>query len=175
MNLVSKQVREKLDILQIFRGLAALAVLLHHTTGQAIKVDSYSYLNNFFQIGWSGVNFFFVLSGFIIFYVHYKDIGNKCKLSNFPLKRVIRLFPIYWVMRIGVLAIFFLNPHFGLGHAWLPIPNFAYATIVVITALSFGLLMYKYVESPILSYLNKKLLGKKTLTSLSNDNVKCLP
>lgn len=116
MKLQSRHEGRKLDLLQIFRGLAALAVLLHHTTGQALKVESYPYLNNFFHLGWSGVDFFFVLSGFIIFYIHRQDVGVKSRVQNFLIKRVIRLFPIYWVMTIGVLAIFFLYPQFGLGH-----------------------------------------------------------
>jgi peptidoglycan/LPS O-acetylase OafA/YrhL len=78
--------RSKLYLLQVFRGLAALLVVMVH--GELI----------FYAFGGSGVDFFFVLSGFIITYIHSKDIGKTQKIKSFILKRFIRIYPLYWLI-----------------------------------------------------------------------------
>ena len=55
--------RKYLDILQIYRGLAALMVIIHHSVGSLSYyhgIDN-SYLNYIASIGKYGVDFFFVL------------------------------------------------------------------------------------------------------------------
>lgn len=96
--------KKKLYLIQVFRGFAALLVVLAH--GSLIFHENLNrgFLFDIFYIsGGSGVDFFFVLSGFIIFYVHRKDIGNPTKLRNFLLKRFMRIYPIYWVVLTGKL------------------------------------------------------------------------
>jgi len=53
---------ETLYNLQIFRGIAAILVLLAHAN---LLIDR-NIFRGMFIPGWSGVDFFFVLSGFII-------------------------------------------------------------------------------------------------------------
>ncbi len=50
-----------------------------------------------FQFGHSGVDLFFVISGFIIMYVHYNDIGNPARLGHYLRRRFTRVMPTYWV------------------------------------------------------------------------------
>jgi peptidoglycan/LPS O-acetylase OafA/YrhL len=45
-----------------------------------------------------GVDFFFVISGFIIFFVHRDDIGDAQKARAFVVKRFIRLYPTLWIV-----------------------------------------------------------------------------
>jgi peptidoglycan/LPS O-acetylase OafA/YrhL len=89
---------QKLNLLQVFRGLAAVLVILAHCDlifNQNFKKDFFGKIFNF---GGSGVDFFFVLSGFIILYIHQSDIGNRSKLKSFFIKRITRIYPIYWVI-----------------------------------------------------------------------------
>lgn len=60
-----------------------------------------------FRFGHAGVDFFFVLSGFIIYYVHAHEIGRPDRLAGFARKRFQRIFPTYWVVLaiMGVLLV----------------------------------------------------------------------
>jgi exopolysaccharide production protein ExoZ len=60
-------------------------------------------LGYFFSFGHAGVDFFFVLSGFIITYVHRADIGNPRRLNQYLWKRVTRIYPLYWFVTAIVL------------------------------------------------------------------------
>jgi peptidoglycan/LPS O-acetylase OafA/YrhL len=69
------------------------------------------YLN---KIGPLGVNFFFVLSGFLITYLLLieKNNSEKINLKKFYLKRVLRIWPLYYVV---LILGFFVYPYLGLG------------------------------------------------------------
>ncbi len=51
-----------------------------------------------------GVDFFFVLSGFIIMFAHSRDIGRPETLGRYTLKRIIRIYPVYWLFTLLVIA-----------------------------------------------------------------------
>jgi peptidoglycan/LPS O-acetylase OafA/YrhL len=110
------QNKTQLNLLQAFRGLAALLIVLYHATGLAINKFNQSYLLDFFIFGNSGVDFFFVLSGFMIFYAHIADIGNKNKFILFLKKRFIRIYPLYWLVTFIVLPVYFFVPSLGQGY-----------------------------------------------------------
>jgi exopolysaccharide production protein ExoZ len=61
---------KKLPYLQIARAIAALIVVLHHITGAGTFYLNFNPVGGIFMVGWNGVDFFFVLSGFIIYYIH---------------------------------------------------------------------------------------------------------
>lgn len=98
------------------RGVAALLVVLYHLTTNAREKFGADFLGGFFIFGSAGVDFFFVLSGFIIFYVHHLDIGRPDRLSAYIAKRLVRIYPIYWCVTLAVLPAYFLFPHFGNGY-----------------------------------------------------------
>ncbi len=108
----SQNSQKKLNLLQIFRGLASVFVLLVHGTALFHENVQQVLLANIFTFGYAGVDFFFVLSGFIIFYIHRNDIGNKIKLKDFILKRFIRVYPVYWIILIPRLLFTGKNPNF---------------------------------------------------------------
>ena len=58
-----------------------------------------------FSFGHVGVEFFFVLSGFIILHAHRNDIFQPHKLVGYLKKRFIRIYPTYWMI---YLTVFFL-------------------------------------------------------------------
>lgn len=100
--------------LQAFRGLAALVVVFYHARG-AISQPKYfgdSALGLSFIFGGTlGVDFFFVLSGFIIFWIHAKDFGHPQRLGAYLHKRALRIYPTYWIIFAAVCcAALFIAP-----------------------------------------------------------------
>jgi len=108
---------EKFDSLQVFRGLAALGVVLHHS---AISTEAFvekvpDWLYPLFAHGFLGVDFFFVLSGFIIMTSHYNDEKSVASLKSYVIKRFVRIFPPYWPVSISVIIGYFLLPEMSQG------------------------------------------------------------
>jgi peptidoglycan/LPS O-acetylase OafA/YrhL len=106
----------RLDTLQAGRALAALSVLLFHTNitlslPKYLGVDTLPVTN----IGYSGVHFFFVLSGFVIYLAHHNDIGIPSRIPRYLWKRFCRIYPPLWVVLLIVIPVFFLIPTFGKG------------------------------------------------------------
>jgi peptidoglycan/LPS O-acetylase OafA/YrhL len=101
---------KRLNLIQVLRGVAAILVVLAHGDlifNQNLNQD---FLFKIFTFGGSGVDFFFVLSGFIIWYVHKSDIGHTSKVKTFFIKRFTRIYPIYWVvLTLKLSASYFLS------------------------------------------------------------------
>lgn len=79
------------------RGLAILIVMLGHfaigfETGGAVDTA----LKTLMQTGWAGVDFFFVLSGFLITGILIEAKGAPHYFKNFYARRVLRIFPVYY-------------------------------------------------------------------------------
>jgi len=93
--------------LQAGRAIAALFVVLFHL-GPAIASAKYFSIAAFsvpFAFGKAGVEFFFVLSGFIIFYAHRNDISRPRQLLGYVRKRCVRIYPAYWIIFISVFCL----------------------------------------------------------------------
>lgn len=63
-----------------------------------------------FAFARSGVDFFFVLSGFIIYHVHREDIAKGSGIRAYARKRFVRVYPTYWVVLAGYLALLVVSP-----------------------------------------------------------------
>jgi peptidoglycan/LPS O-acetylase OafA/YrhL len=90
------------------RGLAILAVLLFHFVA---PVHPQGRINAavtwLFSYGALGVDLFFILSGFLITGILYDSRADPCYFRNFYMRRVLRIFPLYY----GVLIlVFFVVP-----------------------------------------------------------------
>ncbi len=90
----------KLPSLDAGRFVAALMVSLFHNTRIIYDIMHVEPLNLMFRAGHSGVEFFFVLSGFIIFYVHERDLGHRKQVQPFITKRLLRIVPGLWLVAI---------------------------------------------------------------------------
>jgi len=93
-------------LLQAGRFVAAFMVVLYHCDKMLEQPKYYSYLpfGGLFDGGGLGVDFFFVLSGFVILTAHYSQIGRPERLRGYLVGRAIRIYPIYWIVAIAVLA-----------------------------------------------------------------------
>jgi peptidoglycan/LPS O-acetylase OafA/YrhL len=89
--------------IQAARAIAALLVVFFHAAGTLAK-DKYfgqaaAPLERAFWFGGdAGVAFFFVLSGFIIHYVHFRDFDCPKTLVYFLRRRIVRIYPTYWII-----------------------------------------------------------------------------
>ncbi len=128
MELSGKRIPE----LDGLRGLAILLVLLGHFFGGAIAVGPDSiwvYVPISLRLTWSGVDLFFVLSGFLIGGILLDHRGAANYYKVFYLRRACRIFPLYYL----TLFLFFALVAFGASRIspWLfdkPLPSLAYLT-----------------------------------------------
>ena len=100
-----------LRVLQAGRGLAAAGVAAFHLS-VTMGVDRYGgvpVFTDFTRQGFRGVDFFFVLSGFIIFFAHFKDLGHPAAWKEYAYRRFVRVYPIYWIYTAGVAALLLLG------------------------------------------------------------------
>jgi peptidoglycan/LPS O-acetylase OafA/YrhL len=95
------------------RGLAILAVLLYHgvlysgsRSGHFIDQT----LRQLVSFGWSGVDLFFVLSGFLITGILLDSRDSPNYYRSFYARRVLRIFPLYFAFLAGFI---FVLPMFG--------------------------------------------------------------
>ncbi|SEG49050.1 Peptidoglycan/LPS O-acetylase OafA/YrhL, contains acyltransferase and SGNH-hydrolase domains [Halpernia humi] len=96
--------------------LALLVVLFHVPKFAENRGVPFYYDAAFFQKGTEAVYLFFSLSGFLIIRNLYDERVNKGKivLKNFYMRRILRIFPLYYlVFIVGLLYYQFILPHLG--------------------------------------------------------------
>lgn len=162
---------KKLNSLQAGRGLAALMVVLYHANGR-YGFGGRRHLGHIFSFGFAGVDFFFVLSGFIIAYTSFHLIGQKNGIGLFLKKRIIRIYPIYWFYLIVALVVGFIqyqNLHIfdHLGNAFLLLPGHP-SIIQTSWTLPFELFFYLLVSLLIFSRWTLFLIVPVAILSIIN-------
>ncbi len=90
------------------RGIAILLVIVHRfwprsDTGVAADLAG---------AGWIGVDLFFVISGFLITGILLETRGQPDFFRNFYIRRILRIFPLYYLFVGMVLLAFSWNPAF---------------------------------------------------------------
>lgn len=82
--------------IQLLRAVAVLLVAAFHLEVYLVWLSPYGerWLRPF---AYSGVDLFFVISGFINYYVRFGHDGSRRYPLRFLLKRAIRIFPNYWL------------------------------------------------------------------------------
>jgi peptidoglycan/LPS O-acetylase OafA/YrhL len=98
------------------RGLAILAVFFHHYGAGAANSSSVSvrWVAMLCGLGWSGVDLFFVLSGFLITGILYDTQYDPSYYRKFYARRTLRIFPIYYFFAgIALLIVPFSAWHWG--------------------------------------------------------------
>jgi exopolysaccharide production protein ExoZ len=103
--------RARLNGVEAGRGVAALLVVFYHSALHVEGNVGGSVLWRLPHFGHAGVDFFFVLSGFIITFVHHQDVGTPNRLAHYVQRRFTRVLPFYWVVLAYYLAdIWLLHP-----------------------------------------------------------------
>lgn len=103
-----------LDTLRFFA--AALVVLFHIRASELTQLLPTLPKWPIFLKGSMAVSFFFVLSGFLITYIllKEKEVEESISIKNFYLKRVFRIWPVYFiVVTFGLIFYWYLLPHLG--------------------------------------------------------------
>ena len=95
------------------RGLAILMVVFWHYV--VCLVPAGSIMSRIGASSWSGVDLFFVLSGFLIGGIHYDHARSPHFLRTFYARRVFRIFPLYFAW---LAAYFILVPRSATGDPW---------------------------------------------------------
>src|SRR4051812_12063346 len=80
------------------RGIAALAIVLHHLWWPANTPMS------------TALNLFFVLSGYLITGIILKNLDDKHFLPVFYARRALRIWPIYYLALFAVVGFNFVSP-----------------------------------------------------------------
>jgi peptidoglycan/LPS O-acetylase OafA/YrhL len=87
----------RIPALDGLRGLAILLVILFHHTLMRQETGFDEVYVGLARLGWSGVDLFFVLSGFLITGLLYDARGGPHYFRNFYIRRALRIVPVYVV------------------------------------------------------------------------------
>lgn len=104
---------KELNSVQMLRGIAAGSVALSHAFAAASlpKYVGVELLGGWPAIGRAGVELFFVLSGFLMYTIHWRDFSRPDRAPRYLLRRAIRIYPVYWVyVTIAILALVKVAP-----------------------------------------------------------------
>lgn len=133
--------------LESLRGLAALSVVIYHSGGTSILFD-----NAFFRHAYLMVDFFFVLSGYVIALNYFDRINGIASLVAFQTKRFWRLYPLHlatllcylgietakyvFEQKTGIVA---NNPAFSINDGWAFVANLLLAHAFLVPEPSFNI------------------------------------
>lgn len=139
---------EQIPALDGVRGIAILLVMVHHFVVFPVALSdavvpmvaldrAFVFLAN---AGWAGVNLFFVLSGFLITGILYESKGSvKRYLRGFYIRRVLRIFPLYYgAVLVMLLVLPLVLPGDGAGVKGLRSAQIWYWSYLQNIALLFG-------------------------------------
>jgi exopolysaccharide production protein ExoZ len=96
--------KQELCSIQYLRAVASLSVVMFHLT------DRYG---GSLLVGSSGVDIFFVISGFIMWVT---TADRRVTPADFAKKRVVRIVPNYWIATVVTALLILVKPNFMYGH-----------------------------------------------------------
>jgi exopolysaccharide production protein ExoZ len=102
----------RLGNIQALRGAAVLAVVASHLMTIERKYAGDRLLGDFLNIGFSGVDLFFAISGFVMVYVAWNKSSGLRSAASFLFARGARIYPLYWLVSLAVLFVWILRPEF---------------------------------------------------------------
>lgn len=119
MNVLSSRHSSRHSGLDLLRACAIALVFMYHYMVFVSGEPTFGWLS---QIGWVGVDLFFVLSGYLIGNQLFKGLaqGKQLSFRRFYWRRALRTWPVFWL----VLAAFFLLPQLMGGNTPPPLWRF---------------------------------------------------
>ena len=99
------QRREVLNSMRLYRAAASLLVVLWHLGGKVAEPKYFSeplFSHLFTANGSAGVNFFFVLTGFVFALHSWRDVDQPDRLPRYLWRRLLRIYPLYLVVFAAV-------------------------------------------------------------------------
>src|SRR6218665_3963605 len=91
---------KRFQVLDSFRGLFAMAVVVYHSHALSTFTEF-----TFFRNAYYFVEFFFVLSGFVLYHTYAERLRDREQLRRFVITRTARLYPLHVVMLLVFIAI----------------------------------------------------------------------
>jgi exopolysaccharide production protein ExoZ len=101
--------KQRLLSLEMIRALAVLSIVFYHTQMIFSVRTGIVPFGGIFGAGIPSVYLFFVLSGFIIPFVHFGDMGRPSKLGRYFHSRFVRIYPSVWIVTLLALAVYLLG------------------------------------------------------------------
>jgi peptidoglycan/LPS O-acetylase OafA/YrhL len=99
-------VRSRIPELDGIRGIAVLLVIIHHSVANYTPLATWEkVVCQAVGIGWSGVDLFFVLSGFLISGILIDSRESPRYFTSFYARRVLRIFPLYFGYLLGFFCL----------------------------------------------------------------------
>lgn len=112
------KITEHLPALDILRGLAILGVVWHHYGSEAFpsgwwlsSLGLQGFIGTWATNAWMGVNLFFILSGFVLYWpfvTGQRALTTKSEIGAFYIRRAKRLLPLYYfsvLVLVGFVAV----------------------------------------------------------------------
>lgn len=99
----------RLISIQYLRGVAALLIVVYHSF---VQLERFGLDRPAPQILSSGVDIFFVISGYIIWHITFK---NNVSRTTFVRHRLTRIVPLYWAITTLYLAVLLIEPEWMQG------------------------------------------------------------
>ncbi len=154
--------------IQALRGVAILAVVVFHLMSIEIKYSGGDLLlPDFLRLGQSGVDLFFVISGFVMVTVTRGRFARNREIGRFLWGRLSRIYPTYWFYFFLTAAVFLIRPNWvnsSQGHqaelfsSFFLLPNRQPPLVMVVWSLIHELWFYA-VFAVLLKFNEKRLLS----------------
>lgn len=113
---------KKVGSLEVLRIAAAVLVVCFHIQTAFGATITHPFLKPLLEGGFRGVDFFFVLSGFIILRVHRADLGRPERLADYLFSRLTRVYPSVWILSLPAIALYAVSAEDALKAAKLGSP-----------------------------------------------------